>query len=207
MLYEKLLMPSCFTCRKGHETLDGVNRGMQGAWLVFADTGYFGVSLPTSQVNTNAVGVVLSCVWMLFRGELWGVLATCSESPIFVGHLTMIGMAMSAAILCYTSMIKQSGPVTAVGVATVRKAVTMMLSYVLFPKRVSFFSSKRRLYERVYRCRYYLLDLQVIRSESVHYVLLPLSPTDRNNAGCRNCRNYSGAAFLRGSLNLRTSWA
>jgi drug/metabolite transporter (DMT)-like permease len=37
-------------------------------------------------------------------------------------------------VLCYTSLIQETGPVVAVTVSTIRKVVTIVLSYVVFPK-------------------------------------------------------------------------
>ena len=46
----------------------------------------------------------------------------------------MIGMSLALAVFSYTRLIKESGSVVAVGVATLRKVVTVILSYAVYPK-------------------------------------------------------------------------
>ena len=45
-----------------------------------------------------------------------------------------IGLSLGLAVNCYTNLIKVSGSVLAVAVATLRKIVTILLSYFMFPK-------------------------------------------------------------------------
>lgn len=48
-----------------------------------------------------------------------------------------IGLSLGLAVNCYTNLIKVSGSVLAVAVATIRKIVTILLSYLIFPKLLS----------------------------------------------------------------------
>jgi len=43
-------------------------------------------------------------------------------------------MGLGTAVLAYTELIRRSGPAVAVAVATLRKVVTILLSYIIFPK-------------------------------------------------------------------------
>ena len=43
-------------------------------------------------------------------------------------------MGLGTAVLAYTELIRRAGPAVAVGVATLRKVFTILLSYIIFPK-------------------------------------------------------------------------
>eukprot|EP00041_Stephanoeca_diplocostata_P022285 m.529754 g.529754 ORF g.529754 m.529754 type:complete len:383 (-) comp22021_c0_seq1:1645-2793(-) len=88
-------------------------------------------------VNTNVVGLFLAATWILVNGNMTEVIAASFDSPWFLAHMALIGACLAVAVLSYTLLIEHSGPVVAVGVATVRKAATMALSHVIFPKAIT----------------------------------------------------------------------
>jgi drug/metabolite transporter (DMT)-like permease len=51
-----------------------------------------------------------------------------------LGSLVMIGLSLAVAVFAYTRLIKESGPVVAVVVVTLRKVTTVALLYVVYPK-------------------------------------------------------------------------
>ena len=87
-------------------------------------------------VNVNAVGWVSLTVYMVVVGQLQRVIHTCWTYPKLIVYLVLIGLGLSTAVLAYTKLIKASGSVVAVAVATLRKVATVVLSYVFFPKAV-----------------------------------------------------------------------
>lgn len=87
-------------------------------------------------VNVNLVGFVGLLLYMGVMGHLQASIATCWAHPRLVVYLTLVGIGLSTAVLAYTKLIRASGSVVAVAVATLRKVVTMVLSYVFFPKQL-----------------------------------------------------------------------
>lgn len=59
------------------------------------------------------------------------------DGVVFIVVLGIVGCSLAASVLCYTKLIKESGPVIAVSIATLRKVVTIILSYTLFLKPIT----------------------------------------------------------------------
>jgi len=93
-----------------------------------------GLTASELMINVNAIGVVGLIGYMLVRGEFGTTVATAASHPRLIAQLVAVGLGLSTAVYNYTNLIKQSGSVVAVGVATLRKVVTVLLSYVVFPK-------------------------------------------------------------------------
>jgi len=95
------------------------------------------VSPEELMVNSNLMGTMVLLLSMIFSGafhDLIGVLLDSNHSFLLAGSLAGIGICLSVAVLCYTHLIKEAGPIVAVGVATLRKVITLVLSYTVFPK-------------------------------------------------------------------------
>jgi len=99
-------------------------------------------SLPLSpaelMVNVNAIGFSVLLCYMVFTGHLWIAVRTSTEHPRLALYFAMVGMGLSIAVLAYTKLIQASGSVVAVAVSTLRKVVTVVLSYLVFPKPLLF---------------------------------------------------------------------
>eukprot|EP00615_Pteridomonas_danica_P009114 CAMPEP_0114337978 /NCGR_PEP_ID=MMETSP0101-20121206/6735_1 /TAXON_ID=38822 ORGANISM="Pteridomonas danica, Strain PT" /NCGR_SAMPLE_ID=MMETSP0101 /ASSEMBLY_ACC=CAM_ASM_000211 /LENGTH=187 /DNA_ID=CAMNT_0001470417 /DNA_START=378 /DNA_END=941 /DNA_ORIENTATION=- len=91
-------------------------------------------SVYSLMVNTNGIGVLVLVCYMFSTGALFNILVTSFQSPLLLAYFCVVGFGLSSAVLAYTSLVKSSGPVVAVGVATIRKVVTVLLSYFVFPK-------------------------------------------------------------------------
>ena len=95
------------------------------------------VSPEELMINSNLMGSLLLSVYMLFSGSLQDLINVLygGEKSFLLGvALIGIGSCLAMAVLCYTHLINEAGPIVAVGVATLRKVVTLVLSYVVFPK-------------------------------------------------------------------------
>lgn len=93
-----------------------------------------GLSAQALMVNTNSIGFTLLLLSTIFRRTFLPIVSFIATHPHFaILHLT-VGMGLGTAVLAYTELIRRSGPAVAVAVATLRKVVTVILSYVLFPK-------------------------------------------------------------------------
>uniref|UniRef100_A0A7S2ERW2 Sugar phosphate transporter domain-containing protein n=1 Tax=Ditylum brightwellii TaxID=49249 RepID=A0A7S2ERW2_9STRA len=93
-----------------------------------------GLSAAGLMVNTNAVGFSVLLFAMSVSGMLADTVEAAIERPELLIYLIGVGMCMGMAVLAYTRLIKSSGPVVAVATATLRKIVTVLLSYIIFPK-------------------------------------------------------------------------
>ena len=91
-------------------------------------------------VNSNLFGFIVLLLAMLFSGainDLARVIFTAEKSYLLCASLAGVGSCLTVAVYCYTHLIKEAGPVLAVSVATLRKVITLFLSYVVFPKPLS----------------------------------------------------------------------
>ena len=94
-----------------------------------------GLSVQELMTNANGVGCAMLVIWMTLSGSLFEVTQTALTSPLLLEYLCVIGGTLSLGVFCYTQLIHESGPVVAVAVATLRKVATVVLSYVVYPKR------------------------------------------------------------------------
>ena len=95
-------------------------------------------NLPAEElmVNTNVVGLVCTICYMTITGDFFALIRIGRESPDLLGNLSGIGCSLAVAVMCYTTLIKKAGSVAAVSIGTIRKIVTIGLSYILFPKEL-----------------------------------------------------------------------
>mmetsp|Transcript_30750 Transcript_30750/g.36210 ORF Transcript_30750/g.36210 Transcript_30750/m.36210 type:complete len:180 (-) Transcript_30750:97-636(-) len=84
------------------------------------------------------IGIMVLLSYMSLTGSLFNILAEIIKTPMLLVYLSAIGLGLSSGVLAYTSLVKSSGPVVAVAVATLRKVVTVLLSYFVFPKPFTF---------------------------------------------------------------------
>jgi len=117
-LQQKLMMPSVTDSNGNNDNLQQQT----------------GISAATVMVNTNAVGFGALLIYMIISGSLMISIATALADPYLILYLVCVGLGLSTAVLAYTKLIKAEGSVVAVAVSTFRKVVTVMLSYVIFPK-------------------------------------------------------------------------
>lgn len=91
-----------------------------------------GVSASTLMARTNAIGAVGGIAWLLFSPDVAEVVSFAREMPKVMLLVPGIGFSLAASVLCYTELIESMGSVFTVGVATLRKSVSLLLSYLLF---------------------------------------------------------------------------
>jgi solute carrier family 35 (adenosine 3'-phospho 5'-phosphosulfate transporter), member B3 len=96
-----------------------------------------GVSASTLMTNANFVGGIGILLYMTVTGALVEAMGVAFVEPRLFLLLTVIGVSLAMAVFSYTRLIQASGSVVAVGVATLRKVVTVILSYVFYPKPFS----------------------------------------------------------------------
>ena len=97
-----------------------------------------GLSSASLMVNTNSIGFVLLFLSTIISSHLLPIVTFMAMHPHFLLLHLVVGCGLGTAVLAYTELIKRSGPAFAVAVATLRKVATVILSYVVFPKAVTY---------------------------------------------------------------------
>jgi adenosine 3'-phospho 5'-phosphosulfate transporter B3 len=88
----------------------------------------------TMMTRLNFVGLLGVVLFQGASGQLSTLMASTRADPRLVAYLFGIGSTLGMAVWAYTHLINEAGSVFAVGVATLRKMITVVLSYVVFPK-------------------------------------------------------------------------
>lgn len=96
-----------------------------------------GSSLMEMMVFSNFfAGVCVSCVAIL-KGEVGTALDFFGQHPEVFVFITVRTLVIYAGALCYVAIIKHFGAVPAATVTTVRKILTIISSFLMFPKAFS----------------------------------------------------------------------
>jgi drug/metabolite transporter (DMT)-like permease len=99
--------------------------------------GGLGLSANALMTNANGIGCIGLVVVMTINGSLWEAIRATMVHLLLLVYLMVIGMALATAVWCYTRLIQKAGSVVAVAVATLRKVVTVVLSYIIYPKTMT----------------------------------------------------------------------
>lgn len=91
---------------------------------------------PTSEVMffSNAFAAICSFLVCLFSGELFDAYAFGAENPILYVVFVARSIVIFCGVQCFLTMMKHFGAVSATTVTTVRKILTILASFVFFPK-------------------------------------------------------------------------
>merc|ERR1712187_957373 len=92
-----------------------------------------GVSAEALMARTNFIGALGGIVGVLLSGEVARVAAFICETPKVILLVGGIGFSLAGSVLCYTDLVESAGSVFTVGVATLRKSASLLLSYIVFP--------------------------------------------------------------------------
>lgn len=71
---------------------------------------------------------------IVVSGELWTAIAFCQEYPIAYALFIMRSLVVYLGVLCFVALIKTFGVVVATTVTTIRKILTIIMSFIIFPK-------------------------------------------------------------------------
>jgi len=88
---------------------------------------------------TNIFTLLVMTFTTLLSGDLIGIIQFASKTPILQLYMVVYTFIAYIAISVHMTVVKRFGGVTAVLVATVRKAMTLVLSFIIFPKKFSWF--------------------------------------------------------------------
>lgn len=96
-----------------------------------------GLSSASLMVNTNSIGFMILFLSTVISSQFVPIVSFMAVHPHFLLLHLVVGFGLGTAVLAYTELIKRSGPAFAVAVATLRKVVTVVLSYLIFPKAMT----------------------------------------------------------------------
>jgi adenosine 3'-phospho 5'-phosphosulfate transporter B3 len=85
-------------------------------------------------LRLNLCGMLVSILVILCSGKIGTAATLILARPQVLGYMAGVGGCIAVGVWANTQLIHESGSVVAVGVATVRKVVTMVLSYIIYPK-------------------------------------------------------------------------
>lgn len=85
-----------------------------------------------ARVNFLGLAGILLC--NVFSGEAAGFVELSRADPEIALSMVLIMITFSVGVWAYTHLINEAGAVFAIGVATLRKVFTVVLSYCIFPK-------------------------------------------------------------------------
>lgn len=96
--------------------------------------GQLDVSVDDVMINTNIIGFIVLFLYLVLTSNIQALLSNPDLNITFLLKLAGVGLSLGCGVLSYTFLIKEAGSVTAIAVSTLRKIVTILLSYLFFPK-------------------------------------------------------------------------
>jgi adenosine 3'-phospho 5'-phosphosulfate transporter B3 len=91
----------------------------------------------TMMARLNLIGFLGVASYQVFSGQMDTLRALARSDPMLWAYVVGVGATLGFAILAYTNLVNEAGSVFAVGVATLRKVFTVILSYLVFPKALT----------------------------------------------------------------------
>lgn len=94
----------------------------------------YNASLSETLLFTNLFAAGCCFVKLIVAGELLPAMRACAEDPNLYWMFIVRALIVYLGVLCFVSLIKTFGVVFATGVTTVRKILTVLMSFIVFPK-------------------------------------------------------------------------
>lgn len=98
-----------------------------------------GASSSEMLMYSNGFGGLVSLIGSIATGEFADAVSHLIDSPVLILMLILRSLILYAAVLCVVKMIQEFGVVASTFVTTLRKILSILLSFLIFPKP---FSSK-----------------------------------------------------------------
>ncbi len=96
-----------------------------------------GATLRETMVFSNMFSAVGSLIVCVLTGEFFHAFAFCFRHPAAYVIMASHAIVNYLGVLCFVTLIQRFGAVLATTVTTVRKIVTVLLSFFIFPKPLS----------------------------------------------------------------------
>jgi len=97
----------------------------------------YNASVTEAMLYTNLFAAVMSWVVVILTGEMGPAMAYCADFPLAYVLFVMRAAVIYLGVLCFVLMINTFGVVHATAITTVRKILTILVSFIIFPKPVS----------------------------------------------------------------------
>jgi len=94
------------------------------------------ITVEELMMRTNIIGCLAVILFMIVSNDMSVAIASCVTNPRLLIYFCTVGCTIGISVRCYTGIVGNSGSVTAVAVATLRKVATVVISYVIFPKPI-----------------------------------------------------------------------
>jgi len=94
-------------------------------------------SVTEAMLFTNGFAAVMTFMYVIVSGEFGPAVAFCSDFPLAYVLFVMRAAVIYLGVLCFVLVINAFGVVTATAITTVRKILTIIVSFLLFPKPIS----------------------------------------------------------------------
>jgi len=94
-------------------------------------------SILEAMLYTNIFASVMCWFWVMVSGELWPAMTYCNAFPIAYVLFVVRAAVIYLGVLCFVLMINAFGVVHATAITTVRKILTIIISFILFPKPIT----------------------------------------------------------------------
>jgi solute carrier family 35 (adenosine 3'-phospho 5'-phosphosulfate transporter), member B3 len=108
-----------------------------GSHAVVQEVTLHGGSLHETLIYSNIFSALATLVIVVGKGELGPAMQYCQEHPIAYFLFIIRSTVVYLGVVCFASIVKKFDAVTATTVTTVRKIMTVLLSFVIFPKPFS----------------------------------------------------------------------
>lgn len=94
------------------------------------------LNTPMSEVMvySNLWSAGMALVVNVMTGELWPAVAFCQANPLAYVVFAARSVVVYCGVLCFVAIIKRFGGVRAVTVTTIRKILSVVMSFIIFPK-------------------------------------------------------------------------
>jgi len=86
---------------------------------------------------SNLFSASLCFIYLLLTGEFLHAIAYCAEYPVAYLIFVVRAFVIYCGVLCFASLIKHFDVVVATSITTIRKILTVLASFMLFPKPFS----------------------------------------------------------------------
>lgn len=94
-------------------------------------------STSEAMLFTNFFAAAICLVWITATGEITLAMRYCAEDPFIYVLFVSRAIVIYGGVLCFVTLIKSFGVVAATSVTTVRKILTILMSFALYPKAYS----------------------------------------------------------------------
>merc|ERR1711924_353734 len=84
-------------------------------------------------MRSNVIGAVGGFAGLFLAGSAQHMMAYSQGVPTVWPLLLSVGFCLAISVWCYVKLVDEAGAAFAVGVSTLRKTLTVALSYLLFP--------------------------------------------------------------------------